>query len=264
MKKESFRAFAAAILAAMAPALFAQGQDEAASGISADQALELARIVNAAGDDTKEAIGTVVKDVLASAGDANAAAGEISAALAAAVVAQGGKDVAQNLAEIVAAVAATAPADGASALAERAAAAIVAATGIRSFADLVPEGIATAAADAAEDPLSVITAKDARDLRDIFTRIYTILTPDTYTTHGDGDAVFMLGTGSAAVGPGGMATYGKTWTYGPDGSIVLLGQDTDKDEGAGGKPGDNAGRGGKTPSRPTPGPRPSPTPVGNR
>lgn len=267
MKSKSLIAFAAAFAVTVAPS-FAQEEASPPAGLPVDQAIELARIVNAAGDETKDAIATVVKDVFSNVEDVAACVGDLSAALAAAVVAQGSRQVAQNLADIVGAIAASAPGDEASALAERAAATIVTATGSRAFAELVPEEIADAVADAVEDPLSVVTAKDATDTRALFARIYEILTPDTYTMHTDLDAHFLLGNGPGAgsgkVGPGGMAAYGKAWVYGPDGSIVLLPGGKDgggKDDGSGTPPGGSK-KPPKKPVRPTP--KPSPTPVGNR
>lgn len=263
MKNKFLLAFAASFAVIAAPA-FAQEDAAAPAGLAEDQAIELARIVNAAGDDTKEAIATAVKDVLGNAEDAAACVGDLSAALAAAVVAQGSRQVAQNLADIVGAIAASAPGDAASALAERAAATIVTATGSRAFAELVPEEIAAAVADAVEDPLSVVTAKDATDTRALFARIYEILTPDTYTMHTDLDAYFLLGNGPGAgsgkVGPGGMAAYGKAWVYGPDGSIVLLPGGKD----GGGKDGGKDGGSKKPPKKPVNPTPPSPTPVGLR
>ena len=264
MKRKILTAVAAAFAAAAIPA-FAQDQGESApAGLSEDQAIELARIVNAAGDETKDAIATVVKDVFSNAEDPAAIVDELAASLAAAVVAQGGKDVVQHLADIVAAISAAAPGDASSAFAERAAATISTASGISSFSELVPEELAESVADAIEDPLSVVTAKEVADNRALYTRIYEILTPDTYTMHSDNDAHFLLGNGSGKVGPGGMAAYGKLWIYGPDGSIVLLhggstpGGDNDK---PGKKPDDSK----KPPKKPVgPTPRPSPTPTGRR
>lgn len=263
MKIKILTVFAAAFAVAAIPVL-AQEQGEAApAGLSEGQALELARIVNAAGDETKDAIATAVKDVLSNAEDPAAIVDDLAAALAAAVVAQGSKDIFQNLADIVAAVAASAPGDAATALAERAAATIATASGISAFSELVPEDIAVA--DAVEDPLSVVTAKEASDNRALFARIYEILTPDTYTMHSDGDANFLLDNPPGTkVGPGGMATYGKLWIYGPDGSIVLLpgGKTPGGDNEKPGKEPDGSKKPPKKPVGPTP--RPSPTPVGRR
>lgn len=202
MKRKTLTALAAAFAVAAIPALAQEQGESAPAGLSEDQAIELARIVNAAGDETAEAIATAVKDVLSNAEDAASVVGDLTAALSAAVVAQGGKDVPRNLADIVAAVAASVPGDAASALAERATAVIVVATSSRSFSELVPEDIAAAVADAADDPLSVITARDAADARALFLRILAILTPDTYTTHSDIDALFILANRSDGTGTG--------------------------------------------------------------
>ena len=77
MKNKFLLAFAASFAVIAAPA-FAQEDAAAPAGLAEDQAIELARIVNAAGDDTKEAIATAVKDVLGNAEDAAASGAALS------------------------------------------------------------------------------------------------------------------------------------------------------------------------------------------
>lgn len=189
----------AAVLAATAPALVAQEEATAGepaaepSGLTQGQALDLARIVNAASpDEVKEAIDTVVRDVIASAGDTNRVAGQLSAALAAAIAAKDAPTGPAELAMIVSAMADSAQGDASAALAERCAATIAAVSAMTSFADKVPEEISTAVADAVADPLSVISAREAYSFKEIFDYVLRVLTPGTFHLGTDGDAVFVI------------------------------------------------------------------------
>lgn len=265
MKIPFFRTLATvAVIATAAPALRAQEAEAETPpvGVSDGQAVELARIVNAAEpDDVKDAISTVVKDVMASADDANLAAGQISAALAAAVVARQGPNTPELLAAIVAAVSASGSGDSASALAERAAASIVAATGTKAFVEFLPESIASAASDAADDPLSVLTAKDANAVKALYAKVLEILTPDRYAVGTDNDAVFVRDTTSAT----GRALADAEAAAAAAAEAAARARERDRLRG---RTSGGDSDGGEPPHRPggsrPPRPRPSPTPVGRR
>lgn len=194
MKIKISKLIAGAVLIAFcSPSLHAQEASATEdAGLSFGQALELARIVNATStDQAADVIDTVVKDVMANAADPNVVAGQITAALVAAIVEKQQPRRNEEVAQVVSSVAGSASGDAAAALAERSAATVAAVSAMTAFKDFVDKAFAEAAADAASDPLSVLTVRDAAAYKALYESVLRALTPEHYIPPTDTDALFI-------------------------------------------------------------------------